>query len=153
MALTRAEVDRRTAGFVRSCRRQGIKVTHQRMEIFRALVGSQEHPDAEAVHRRVRKRVPSISRDTVYRTLSALESAGFIRRTEVLEGPARFDANMDRHHHFICTACGAIKDFYSEALDCLPIPKSLKTFGSIESAQVQVRGLCSTCIGRKAKGR
>jgi Fur family peroxide stress response transcriptional regulator len=147
------DIDRRTEAFVQFCRRQGMKATHQRMEIFRELVGSQEHPDAETVYRRVRKRVPSISRDTVYRTLSALEIGGHIRRTEVLGGPARFDANTDLHHHFICTICGAIKDFHSEALDHLPVPDSVKTFGSIESAQVQVRGVCSACIGRRAKGR
>jgi len=153
MALPKADVERRTEAFVRLCRRRGMKVTHQRMEIFKELVASQEHPDAESVYTRVRRRVPAISRDTVYRTLSTLEGEGLIRRTEVLSGPARFDANTDRHHHFVCTACGAIKDFYSPALDRLPIPRAVKNLGRIESAQVQVRGLCSACVARRAKGR
>ncbi len=65
-------------------------------------------------------------RDTVYRTLATLESKGLIRRTGALGGPARYDANMDRHHHFVCKVCGMVKDFSSEAMDELPIHKSVK---------------------------
>jgi Fur family peroxide stress response transcriptional regulator len=139
--------------FADTCRSRGLKATHQRREVFKELARSDEHPDAETVYRRVRRRVPSISRDTVYRTLATLEGEGLIRKAEVLSGPARFDANTGRHHHFVCTVCGAIRDFRSEAFDRLRIPKSVKTFGWIESAQVQVRGVCSACAARKGGGR
>ena len=153
MTVSRAERERRIKRFAETCGRAGMKVTHQRTEIFRELAGSDEHPDAETVYRRVRKRVTGISRDTVYRTLATLESEGLLRRTGALGGPARYDANMDRHHHFVCRACGLMKDFHSEALDQLPIPKSVEAFGHIEAAQVQVRGICSSCVRRKTKGR
>ena len=93
--------------------------------------------------------MPAISRDTVYRTLATLEDHGLIRKAEALSGSARFDANTDRHHHFICTVCGAIKDFDSQPLNDLPIPDSVKSYGTIESAQVQVRGVCSACAARR----
>jgi len=139
--------------FGATCRQQGLKATHQRVEIFRELAASDEHPDAETVYQRVRKRVTGISHDTVYRTLATLQTEGLIRRTEVLGGPARYDANTKRHHHFLCTSCGLVKDFYSEALDDLPIPKSVKAFGRIEATQVQVRGVCVACASRKTKDR
>jgi Fur family peroxide stress response transcriptional regulator len=87
----------------------------------------------------------------VYRTLSTLETHGVIRRTEVLGSPARYDANTAPHHHFVCTACGLVRDFYSDALDSLPIPKSVEALGKVESAHVQVRGVCSVCAARKRK--
>lgn len=149
MSAAESEIQRRMSSFADTCREKGLKATHQRMEVFRELVGSEAHPDAEAVYQKVRLRVPAISRDTVYRTLATLEDHGLIRRAEALSGSTRFDANTDRHHHFICTACGAIKDFHSQALNDLPIPKSVKSFGTIESAQVQVRGVCAACAGRK----
>jgi Fur family transcriptional regulator, peroxide stress response regulator len=130
-----------------------MKVTHQRVEIFREVAASDQHPDAETVYQHVRRRVTGISRDTVYRTLATLEEAGLIRKAEVLGSSARFDANLDQHHHFVCTACGAIKDFRSAALDDMPIPDAVKALGSIESAQVHVRGVCAACKGRKAKNR
>ena len=81
--------------------------------------------DYQMIYQRVRKRVTGISRDTVYRTLATLENEGLIRKAEVLGGPARFDANLDQHHHFVCAACGAVKDFRSRALDDLPIPDAV----------------------------
>ena len=122
-----------------------MKLTHQRTEIFREVAGSEEHPDAETVYQRVRKRVTGISRDTVYRTLATLEDEDLVHKAEVLCGPARFDANLDQHHHFVCTVCGAVKDFRSEVLDDLPFPNSVKAMGSIQSAQVHVRGVCRKC--------
>lgn len=153
MTVSRTELDRRIGRFVETFSRISMKVTHQRAEVFREAAGSDEHLDAEMIYRRVRKRVTGISRDTVYRTLATLEDAGLIRKAEVLGGSARFDANLDQHHHFVCTVCGAVKDFRSKALDDLPIPDAAKALGSIESAQVHVSGVCAACMGRGAKRR
>ena len=149
MAVSKAEIERRLERFVQTCRSRGMKVTHQRMEVFRELAGTEEHPDAEALYQSVRTRVPSISRDTVYRTLASLEEQGIVHKAEILSGKARYDANVDRHHHFVCTKCGRVRDFYSEALNELPVPETVSTLGRVESAHVQLRGLCSACAGRK----
>lgn len=153
MTVSKAETDRRVQAFVQTCRARGMKVTHQRTEIFRELAASAEHPDAETVFQRVSERVASISRDTVYRTLSTLETEGLVRKVEPLFDSARYDANLDHHHHFVCTECGLVRDFYSQALDDLPIPKSVEALGEIASAQVQVRGTCSACMNRKTQTR
>jgi Fur family peroxide stress response transcriptional regulator len=153
MTMSKTEIDRRVEAFVRTCRLRGMKVTHQRMEIFHELAASTAHPDAETVFQAVSRRVPSISRDTVYRTLSILEAEGLVRKVEPLFESARYDANLDRHHHFVCTVCGMVSDFYSEVLDGLPIPKSLESVGMIDFAQVQVRGTCSACARRNEETR
>jgi len=144
--MTDAEqVEKRVAEFVEVCRRLGIKATHQRTEILRELAGSAEHPDAEMIHARVRQRVPAISVDTVYRTLKLLEDKGVIARVGSMRDRARFDANMDRHHHFVCTECGMIGDFYSDALDQLPVPSEAAEMGSIDGVYVELRGRCRKC--------
>ena len=51
-------------------------------------------------------RVPTISLDTVYRTVATLADLGLVRRVALTPGPARYDANTTRHHHFVCTRCG-----------------------------------------------
>jgi Fur family peroxide stress response transcriptional regulator len=115
------------------------------MEIFREVAGTDEHPDAETIYQRVRGRVTGISRDTVYRTLATLEEFGLLSRTGVLGGPARFDANTEAHHHFVCTECGAIHDFRSEQLENLPIPQAVRGMGRVDSARVHVHGVCNAC--------
>ncbi len=149
MAVSKAETERRLERFIQTCRSKGMKITQQRMEVFRELAGTEEHPDAEAIYQSVRKRVPALSRDTVYRTLASLEAQGIVRKAEILYSKARYDANTDHHHHFVCTACGLVRDFYSEALNELPIPKAVASLGRVESAHVQLRGICSACARRK----
>lgn len=149
MAVSKAQIERRMERFVRMCRERGMKLTHQRMEVFRELAGTEEHPDAETLYQGVSERIPTISRDTVYRTLASLEEHGLVRKAEILANRGRYDANMDRHHHFVCIKCGRVRDFYSEAMDELPIPKSVTSLGRVESAHVQLRGLCSTCARSK----
>ena len=153
MTVPKAELQQRLRAFDDTCGRKGLRVTHQRMEVFRALASSDAHPDAETVYQRVRARVTGISRDTVYRTLATLESEGLIRKAGTLKGPTRYDANMANHHHFVCTSCGRVKDFYSEKLDDLPLPETVAAFGRIDSAQVQVRGVCASCAKRKTRSR
>lgn len=138
-------IERRVAEFVDACRRQGVKATHQRTEILRELIATEEHPDAETIYARVRRRIPAISLDTVYRTLRMLEEMGMIARVGSLQDRARFDANTDRHHHFVCCECGMISDFYSDVLDRLPLPREVAEMGNVDSVYVELRGRCGKC--------
>jgi hypothetical protein len=45
-------------------RRNGIKLTHQRMIIFQEVAESEEHPNAELVYKAVRRKLPMVSLDT-----------------------------------------------------------------------------------------
>jgi Fur family peroxide stress response transcriptional regulator len=139
------DIQARVAAFVEMCRRQGIKATHQRMEIYRELVSTHEHPDAESVYKRVRKRVAAISLDTVYRTLRLLREKGIISSVTALPERMRFDANTSQHHHFICTRCGLVRDFYDRRLDGLPVPREVSDMGMVRSIHVELRGLCRRC--------
>jgi Fur family transcriptional regulator, peroxide stress response regulator len=143
--LDGSKIERRVAEFVDACHRQGVKATHQRTEILRELVATQEHPDAETIYARVRQRIPTISLDTVYRTLRMLEDKGVIARVGATRDRARFDANTDRHHHFVCRECGTIGDFYSDVLDLFPVPHDVAEMGSVDWVYVELRGRCRQC--------
>ncbi len=151
--MTSAQVGQRVAGFIAACRRQGVKATRQRMEILRELAATGEHPDAETVFSRVRRRLPSISLDTVYRTLHMLQEKGVIARVPSMQDRARFDANMDRHHHFVCTVCGRISDFYSAALDSFAPPPAVRALGAVDSVHIELRGRCRKCRSELKKNK
>jgi Fur family peroxide stress response transcriptional regulator len=135
------------ARFERVCREDGVRLTHQRLEIFREVAQAHDHPDAEAVYRRVRERMPTVSLDTVYRTLWLLNDHHLIRTLGPSRERTRFDANLDRHHHFVCVRCGATRDFTSRELDDLELPSSARALGRIEATRVEVRGVCRECAG------
>ena len=50
--------------FQHICEEEGLKLTHQRLEILRELDKATDHPSAETIHKRVQARIPTISLDT-----------------------------------------------------------------------------------------
>lgn len=141
----RARVEARFENLKAVARKAGVKLTHQRLEIFRALAAAEDHPDADGLHRAVRRRVPTVSVDTVYRTLWALHELGLVATLGPERDRIRFDANLDRHHHYVCARCGLVRDFESAALNALPVPPAVRAFGSVAAAHVEVRGICGRC--------
>jgi Fur family transcriptional regulator, peroxide stress response regulator len=153
MNVAKIELARRLDRFRSSCRQAGVSITQQRLEIFREVAASLEHPDAEAVFRVVRARLPTVSLDTVYRTLSLLGDLGLVTPLGPRRESVRFDANLAGHHHYVCMRCGLTRDFESSALDAIRVPAAVKGLGSIVAMQLEVRGLCAACARARAAGR
>ncbi len=132
-------------------RQNGLKLTHQRLEIFKVLSSKLDHPSAEDVFEEVKKRVPTIAFDTVYRTLSLFERHGLISKVNYLDGRTRYDSVTERHCHLICTRCRRIEDFTWPEVDQLQLPKEARRWGSIENKYVELRGLCQDCLTKDIK--
>jgi Fur family peroxide stress response transcriptional regulator len=132
-----------------AARQAGVKLTHQRIEIFREVAASVEHPSAETVHQALSQRMPTLSHDTVYRTLWLLSELGLVTTLGPRRDSVRFDANPHPHHHYICVRCGMARDFESSTLSGLPLPESQSDFGSIKAMQVEVRGVCRRCLSEQ----
>lgn len=145
----RRELALRMKRFEETLRQKGIKVTHQRTEIFRMVAGTTDHPDAEAIYRRVRKKTPSVSLDTIYRNLWLFNGLGLVATLGPPRGRLRFDANTGPHHHFICRGCGMIEDFESPAYDSLPLPEEVGGMGEVEGIHVELKGLCNKCVKKR----
>jgi Fur family transcriptional regulator, peroxide stress response regulator len=93
----------------------------------------------------VRERVPTISLDTVYRTLGTLVDLGLVNRVSGVTGAARYDANTAQHHHFVCVRCGLIRDIDDSELDG-PVPAPADGLGRVDSVEVRLRGVCRACV-------
>jgi Fur family peroxide stress response transcriptional regulator len=145
------EVERRLEEFKSVAKEAGVKLTHQRLEIFRAVASSVEHPSADAVYRAVQRSMPTVSLDTVYRTLWLLTDLGLLTTLGPRQGSARFDANLEHHHHYLCVRCGLVRDFESTELNTLRIPDAVNRFGQVVSAHVEVRGVCARCARELAE--
>lgn len=138
-------LEQRLESFKEACRKASVKLTHQRIEIFREIAARTDHPDAEAVFRGVQQRVPTVSLDTVYRTLWLLTDLGLLSTLGPRRESVRFDANVGPHHHYVCTRCGLTRDFESRALEQIGVPADVQGFGSVAHTYVEVRGVCSDC--------
>ena len=145
MPVAHDEMERRIEEMKDALRAHGMRLTHQRIEVVREIAGSEEHPDAETIYRNVRTRIPTISRDTVYRTAATLVELGCVMRTTLTHGPVRYDANLEHHHHFVCMRCGAAHDIVDPALDKVRASASSAGIGSVETVEVRLRGVCTEC--------
>ena len=145
MRVQESEIRKRVERFREACTLSGVRLTHQRLEIFREVAGTGDHPDVEAIWKGVRKRMPTVSLDTVYRTLWLLNDIGAIATLGLPRERIRFDANTSPHHHYVCVRCGLTRDFESDEFNALQIPAEVGEFGSVLAAQVEVRGLCAAC--------
>ncbi len=149
MAISKKELDKRINNFKEALRHSGIKLTHQRLEIFREVAKVIDHPAAETIFQRIRKRLPTVSLDTVYRTLWLANDLGLITTLRSSRQRTRFDANLSRHYHFICSKCGLAMDFHSDELDELTLSETLKDIGLPETTHLEVKGMCLKCAKNK----
>jgi Fe2+ or Zn2+ uptake regulation protein len=96
-----------TAALLRS---HGIHPSAQRVAVAAYVLHTHEHPSADEVWARVRKKFPMISRATVYNTLNLFERKGLVVALHLAEGRVVFDPKTERHHHFIDESSGRIYD-------------------------------------------
>ena len=147
------DMHQKITAFESICREKGLKLTHQRIEIYRELLLSMDHPSVETLYKRVRKRIPTISLDTVYRTLTMLEESDMVNRIQTSEGLARFETDYGVHHHLVCKHCHSITDFTWRSFDTMPPPPEADDWGSINARNVVVEGICKKCQQKETKQR
>ncbi len=129
------------------CRERGVRVTGQRLAVYRALAADTNHPTAEAVYARLRQDMSSLSHATVYRILEFLENEGLVRRVSTTDGVGRFDANLSRHQHVVCRVCGRMRDYEEKSLSLLSIPRQAIAGFVAEELDIRIVGVCEGCKG------
>jgi len=143
--ISPAELDEKTAWLADRCRKIGLKVTPQRIAIYRELIKTDDHPSAEMLHRRVKKKFPSISLDTVNRTLLTLAEIGAAFVVEGSGDSKRFDGGLENHQHFKCVKCRRIIDFHYEPFDNVKVPKAIGEKFKVLRKTVYLEGICDLC--------
>lgn len=143
------EMDQHVQLFIETCHHHQLKITPQRVAIYRGLIQSKQHPTADLMFRTVKEEFPNISFDTVNRTLLTFAGIGVVDVVEVFGGPKRFDPDITDHHHLHCVACGRIIDFKYEGYARLDVPKAIIGKFKVISKRVVLKGLCETCAPKQ----
>lgn len=131
--------------FIAKCRTHNLKVTPQRIAIYRKLCNSTEHPSVDDMFHVVKKEFPNISYDTVSRTMLTFAEIGIVDLVEVYGGAKRFDPNVTDHHHLHCVSCGIILDFHNDPYNNLDIPDEVRQNFRVLSSRVVLKGICEKC--------
>jgi Fe2+ or Zn2+ uptake regulation protein len=91
--------------------------------------------------------MPTISLRTVYQTLNDLAAMGEVQALDLGTGSARFDPNLDTHHHLVCESCGRVVDVYADATT-VTVPGPQRHGFTVSSTEVVFRGTCPECRDR-----
>jgi len=141
----KAKLKEKMEAFQRTCREAGLKITPQRMAVYKVLIESKQHPSAEMVFRKVRDVIPNISLDTVNRTLLTLSEIGAASIVEGSGDVKRFDGKLETHQHFKCIKCRRIFDFHYKPFDNIAVPKNISRRFTVLKKTVYFEGVCDLC--------
>lgn len=129
----------------------GLKITPQRIAIYKALHEVEPHPTVDRIIARVGEKNPNISAGTIYKTLELFAEKKLVKKVKTDADKMRYDAILQKHHHLYCSQSDKIEDYYDEELNRLieayfekhPIPGfemqdfKLQIVGIFHAAQTQ----------------
>ena len=126
-------------------REKKLKLTPQRIAVYKYLQSTKEHPSAEVIYRALQPEYPTMSLATVYKALKTLVEVGLVSEINVGEGNFRYDCASNCHPHIQCVSCSRVDDLpgvdFSE-LNNIAIEKSDY---DIISNKVYFYGVCAEC--------
>ena len=124
---------------------ENLGLTKQRKVVLQVIRESDEHLTANEVFEEAKQLLPTISFATVYNSLRYLKDETLIGEIQFGNGASRYDRNLTRHDHALCTKCGKLIDMKLE------FPKELVKMATkhskfkAESIELTLRGLCPNC--------
>jgi Fur family peroxide stress response transcriptional regulator len=122
-----------------------FRLTPQRVELVRLIASSEGHPSAAQLYARIKRKFPTISQATVYKTLALLKELGQVLEID-LRDDSHYDGNRPQPHpHLICMKCNKIVDG-ELSLDQESIRKLEQASGyQILRPLITLYGLCPDC--------
>lgn len=123
-----------------------LKATPQRLAICKLVLSSNEHPTAEMIFKEVKKKYPTISHATVYKTITLLKQLGLIVELNFHNGHSRFDPNLTIHVNIICPLCGKIVDYKSDTVEEFYIKLISEIGKEIAGQRFDIYKKCENCL-------
>ncbi len=124
---------------------KGIKPSFQRIKIFSYIAEKKKHPSVDEIYEGLHKKIPTLSKTTIYNTLKLFVSKKLLSEILIEEDGVRYDYLEKPHLHFKCKICGKIYDIYKKC----PIINCKKIDGhKIEEHHIYLIGICKNCLNK-----
>ena len=127
-------------------REKGYKATTARVAIISAFSAKCGPLNAEDIYKKTRKAETDLV--TIYRTLTAFEKSGILKKVDLRKDSVYFELAEDHHHHIVCTKCGLVEEFENCDINSLAqkIIVNSSNFKKIKQHSFELFGLCRSCI-------
>ncbi len=134
---------------------KGQRMTRERDIIVEEVFADHEHFEPDQLIERLGHRTDGrrVSRSTVYRTLTAMEECGLLRKVARPNGREVYehDYGYPQHDHLICDTCGKLIEFQNDLI-ANEVEEVAKKMGFLKTShRLEVYGTCEEC--RRPKQR
>jgi Fur family peroxide stress response transcriptional regulator len=135
----------RFSQLIAALKERDFRLTPQRVELVRLLAVSEGHPSASQLYTKIKRRFPTMSFATVYKTLTLLKELNQVLEID-LRNDSHYDGNRPQPHpHLICIKCNKIIDG-DLSLDQESLRRLEQASGyKILRPQISLYGLCPDC--------
>lgn len=116
--------------------------TQQKEAVRDYLMSVCTHPTADNIYTAVKKKIPNISRGTVYRILNSFAEEGVIQ--EIVSDVSHYDGEVKAHAHFICKKCSTVLDLMDNKSKIVYSKNS--SIAKVDSWQLNFYGYCKKCL-------
>lgn len=136
------EIDIRQVA-VAQLQQAGLRPSIQRVAILEYINQHYTHPTVEEIYDALSKKIPTLSKTTVYSTLRSLTEAGLALSLTLDGKHVHYDGTVRPHAHCICSRCGHIEDVFVDNDMFWKLPQLPKM--KINQVEVSYFGLCDNC--------
>lgn len=124
----------------------GLKLTPQRLAIFKYLEGNIDHPTADKIYNDIKKDFSTMSLATVYKTLDTMKEKGYLQELTIDKDRKHYDPDTAQHHHLICIKCKKIVDIKKDF--SIEVPDEYKGSFELTGTNIEFYGICPECKPR-----
>ena len=125
---------------------KGIKPSYQRLCILEYIIKKKIHPSVDTIYKALYKKIPTLSRTTIYNTLNLFEKKKLVGSVSALDNELRYEFLEKPHAHFLCVECKEVYDIYLET-DILC--KEFVEGHRVNESRIHFRGLCKNCLDKE----
>lgn len=148
-ALKQEAIDRGLERLRAVLRERSLKMSKVREAIARAALAYKGHFSVdELVHSLHDSGVKDAHLATVYRAMPLMVEAGLIQPALVSKSDGqRYETSFEREHHdhLVCTSCGRVVEYQSEAMEALQREIARRFEFELEDHVLELRGRCKAC--------
>lgn len=128
-------------------RKQGHRLTPQRLMVLDVIKRGGKHVTAEEVHAAIVAQHPYVNIATVYRTLQWLHEVGLVAPIAIGGGPLHYEYvhGGQVHHHLVCQDCGYEQEIGDDILVALKTQLYERYNFSAQLYHLAIPGRCAAC--------
>ena len=139
--------------FVEIIKQRGARVTRTRRTVFQHALERRDHFRADELAAELASGPQRVSRGTIYRTLTLMEEAGFVRPIRDSDVHCHYERSYGhRHHeHMVCDQCGSFIEFRAPEIAQAIHKHCRKQRFQQRQHRVVIFGVCQKCAKQQKR--